>query len=206
MKPKNLIALFFASLMVISLTDCEADDHDDLETMYPEAIQEPTDSDMDMTSKKGEMFPAFEGKDLDGNTVKSDEFFSENAVTVINFWFTTCGPCVNELHDLEELYEELKEEGGTLIGINVFTLDGNKADISQAKEVLEKKGATYPNIYFDSDSEAGKFTNNIFAYPTTYVVDRSGTIIGEPIIGSITDEKQEEALEKLIEEVIPDMD
>ena len=206
MKPKNLIALFFAALMVISLTACEADDHDDLETMYPEAIQEPTDSDMDMTSKKGEMFPAFEGKDLDGNTVKSDELFSENAVTVINFWFTTCGPCVNELHDLEELYEELKEEGGTLIGINVFTLDGNKADISQAKEVLEKKGATYPNIYFDSDSEAGKFTNNIFAYPTTYVVDRSGTIIGEPIIGSITDEKQEEALEKLIEEVIPDMD
>lgn len=206
MKPKNLIALFFASLMVISLTACEADDHDDLETMYPEAIQEPTDSDMDMTSKKGEMFPAFEGKDLDGNTVKSDELFSENAVTVINFWFTTCGPCVNELHDLEELYEELKEEGGTLIGINVFTLGGNKADISQAKEVLEKKGATYPNIYFDSNSEAGKFTNNIFAYPTTYVVDRSGTIIGEPIIGSITDEKQEEALEKLIEEVIPDMD
>ena len=206
MKPKNLIALFFASLMVISLTACEADDHDDLETMYPEAIQEPTDSDMDMTSKKGAMFPAFEGKDLDGNTVKSDELFSENAVTVINFWFTTCGPCVNELHDLEELYEELKEEGGTLIGINVFTLDGNKADISQAKEVLEKKGATYPNIYFDSNSEAGKFTNNIFAYPTTYVVDRSGTIIGEPIIGSITDEKQEEALEKLIEEVIPDMD
>ena len=206
MKPKNLIALFFASLMVISLTACEADDHDDLETMYPEAIQEPTDSDMDMTSKKGEMFPAFEGKDFDGNTVKSDELFSENAVTVINFWFTTCGPCVNELHDLEELYEELKEEGGTLIGINVFTLGGNKADISQAKEVLEKKGATYPNIYFDSNSEAGKFTNNIFAYPTTYVVDRSGTIIGEPIIGSITDEKQEEALEKLIEEVIPDMD
>ena len=206
MKPKNLIALFFASLMVISLTACEADDHDDLETMYPEAIQEPTDSDMDMTSKKGEMFPAFEGKDFDGNTVKSDELFSENAVTVINFWFTTCGPCVNELHDLEELYEELKEEGGTLIGINVFTLDGNKADISQAKEVLEKKGATYPNIYFDSDSEAGKFTNGILAYPTTYVVDRSGTIIGEPIIGSITDEKQEEALEKLIEEVIPDMD
>ena len=113
---------------------------------------------------------------------------------------------MNELHDLEELYEELKEEGGTLIGINVFTLEGNKADISQAKEVLEKKGATYPNIYFDSDSEAGKFTNNIFAYPTTYVVDRSGTIIGEPIIGSITDEKQEEALEKLIEEVIPDTD
>ena len=206
MKPKNLIALFFASLMVISLTACEADDHDDLETMYPEAIQEPTDSDMDMTSKKGAMFPAFEGKDLDGNTVKSDELFSENAVTVINFWFTTCGPCVNELHDLEELYEELKEEGGTLIGINVFTLGGNKADISQAKEVLEKKGATYPNIYFDSNSEAGKFTNNIFAYPTTYVVDRSGTIIGEPIIGSITDEKQEEALEKLIEKVVPDMD
>ncbi len=44
-------------------------------------------------------FPAFEGKDLDGNPVKSDELFSGNAVTVVNFWFTTCSPCVGELGD-----------------------------------------------------------------------------------------------------------
>ena len=56
-------------------------------------------------------FPAFEGKDLDGNTVKSDELFSGNAVTVVNFWFTTCNPCVGELADLDALNKRTGGEG-----------------------------------------------------------------------------------------------
>ena len=149
-------------------------------------------------------FPSFEGKDLDGNTVKSDELFSENAVTLVNFWFTTCNPCVGELADLDALNKELAQKGGTLIGVNTFTLDGDKAAISEAKDVLEKKGATYRNVYFDSDGEAGKFTANIFAYPTTYVVDRNGNIVGEPIVGAITETKQAEMLQKLIDQAIAD--
>ena len=147
-------------------------------------------------------FPAFEGKDLDGNTVKSDELFSGNAVTVVNFWFTTCNPCVGELAELDALNKELAEKGGSLIGVNTFTLDGDEAAISEAKDVLAKKGATYQNVYFDSDGEAGKFTTNIFAYPTTYVVDRSGNIVGEPIVGAITEKKQAETLQKLIEQTL----
>ena len=147
-------------------------------------------------------FPAFEGKDLDGNTVKSDELFSGNAVTVVNFWFTTCNPCVGELAELDALNKELAEKGGSLIGVNTFTLDGDEAAISEAKDVLAKKGATYQNVYFDSDGEAGKFTTNIFAYPTTYVVDRSGNIVGEPIVGAITEKKQAETLQKLIEQAL----
>ena len=114
-------------------------------------------------------FPAFEGKDLDGNEVKSDTLFSGNAVTVVNFW---------------------------------FTLDGDEAAISEAKDVLAKKGATYQNVYFASDGEAGKFTTNIFAYPTTYVVDRNGNIVGEPIVGAITEKNQAEALQKLIDQAL----
>ena len=147
-------------------------------------------------------FPAFEGKDLDGNTVKSDELFSGNAVTVVNFWFTTCNPCVGELAELDALNKELAEKGGSLIGVNTFTLDGDEAAISEAKDVLAKKGATYQNVYFGSDGEAGKFTTNIFAYPTTYVVDRSGNIVGEPIVGAITEKKQAETLQKLIEQAL----
>ena len=158
----------------------------------------------DKMAEQGSMqkFPAFEGKDLDGNPVKSDELFSGNAVTVVNFWFTTCNPCVGELSELDALNKELAEKGGALIGVNTFTLDGDEAAISEAKDVLAKKGATYQNVYFDSDGEAGKFTTNIFAYPTTYVVDRSGNIVGEPIVGAITEKKQAETLQKLIDQAL----
>ena len=184
----------------------------ELEEKYPEIMQKSMDgdmsvpggSDMTMPPDDGSMqkFPAFEGKDLDGNTVKSDELFSGNAVTVVNFWFTTCNPCVGELAELDALNKELAEKGGSLIGVNTFTLDGDEAAISEAKDVLAKKGATYQNVYFDSDGEAGKFTTNIFAYPTTYVVDRSGNIVGEPIVGAITEKKQAETLQKLIEQTL----
>ena len=184
----------------------------ELEEKYPEIMQKSMDGDMsmpagsDMTTPPddGSMqkFPVFEGKDLDGNTVKSDELFSANAVTVVNFWFTTCNPCVGELSELDALNKELAEKGGSLIGVNTFTLDGDETAISEAKDVLAKKGATYQNVYFDSDGEAGKFTTNIFAYPTTYVVDRSGNIVGEPIVGAITEKKQAETLQKLIDQAL----
>ena len=184
----------------------------ELENKYPEIMQESIDGDMsvpagsDMTNPPddGSMqkFPAFEGKDLDGNPVKSDELFSANAVTVVNFWFTTCNPCVGELSELDALNKELAEKGGSLIGVNTFTLDGDEAAISEAKDVLAKKGATYQNVYFNSDGEAGKFTTNIFAYPTTYVVDRSGNIVGDPIVGAITEKKQAETLQKLIDQAL----
>ena len=107
-----------------------------------------------------------------------------------------------QLSELDALNKELAKKGGALIGVNTFTLDGDETAISEAKVVLAKKGATYQNVYFDSDGEAGKFTSNIFAYPTTYVVDRSGNIVGEPIVGAITEKKQAETLQKLIDQAL----
>ena len=184
----------------------------ELEEKYPEIMQKSMDGDMSMPAGSdtstppddGSMqkFPAFEGKDLDGNTVKSDELFSANAVTVVNFWFTTCGPCVGELGDLDALNKELSGKGGALIGINAFTLDGNEAAISDAKDVLTQSGATYQNVYFDSGSEAGKFVESIYAYPTTYVVNRSGRIVGDPIVGAITSKAQADALQAQIDKAL----
>ena len=184
----------------------------ELENKYPEIMQESIDGDMSVPAGSGmtnppddgsmQKFPAFEGKDLDGNTVKSDELFSGNAVTVVNFWFTTCNPCVGELAELDALNKELAGKGGALIGVNTFTLDGDETAISEAKDVLMKKGASYQNVYFDSDGEAGKFVTNIFAYPTTYVVDRNGNIVGDPIVGAITEKKQAETLQKLIDQTL----
>ena len=182
-----------------------------IEAKFPEAAPKapgngdsiPADSpttpgDGDKTQK----FPAFEGKDLDGNTIKSDDLFSANAVTVVNFWFTTCSPCVGELGELDALNQDLAKKGGALIGVNAFTLDGDETAIADAKDVLAKKGATYQNVYFDSSSPAGAFTANIFAFPTTYVVDRNGNIVGEPIVGAITEKNQAETLQSLIDQAI----
>ena len=169
----------------------------ELEKQHPEILNEETDANGDV-----QKFPSFEGKDLDGNEVKSDELFSANAVTVVNFWFTTCSPCVGELGDLDALNKELAEKGGALIGVNAFTLDGDETAIADAKDVLAKKGATYQNVYFDSSSPAGAFTANIFAFPTTYVVDRNGNIVGEPIVGAITEKNQAETLQSLIDQAI----
>ena len=169
----------------------------ELETQHPEILNEETDANGDV-----QKFPSFEGKDLDGNEVKSDELFSANAVTVVNFWFTTCSPCVGELGELDALNKELADKGGALIGVNAFTLDGDETAIADAKDVLAKKGATYQNVYFDSSSPAGAFTANIFAVPTTYVVDRNGNIVGEPIVGAITEKNQAETLQSLIDQAI----
>ena len=169
----------------------------ELEKQHPEILNEETDANGDV-----QKFPTFEGKDLDGNEVKSDELFSANAVTVVNFWFTTCSPCVGELGELDALNKELADKGGALIGVNAFTLDGDETAIADAKDVLAKKGATYQNVYFDSSSPAGAFTANIFAFPTTYVVDRNGNIVGEPIVGAITEKNQAETLQSLIDQAI----
>lgn len=151
------------------------------------------------TASPRQKFPSFSGKDLNGNSVTSGSLFSGNSVTVVNFWFTTCGPCVGELGELDALNKKLAQKGGAVVGINAFTLDGDEAAIADAKAVLAKKGATYKNIYFDSGSAAGKFTNGIYAFPTTYVIDRNGGIVGEPIVGAITSKAQMDELQKLID-------
>ena len=180
-----------------------------LEEKFPELMPETPDGTVSVPAENGKPieqnsnpFPAFEGKDLDGNPVKSDELFSANAVTVVNFWFTTCNPCVGELSELESLHQELTKKGGGVIGINSFTLGGDEAAISEAKSVLSKKGVTYPNVYFPAQGEAGKFVENVFAYPTTYVVDRNGNIVGDPIVGAITDKSQMESLNNLINKAL----
>lgn len=184
----------------------------ELEQKYPEIVEQSMDSETSIPGDSAQTgssedssvqkFPAFEGKDLDGNPVKSDELFSGNAVTVVNFWFTTCSPCVGELADLEALNKQLAEKGGAVVGINSFTLDGDKTAIKDAKDILTKKGVSYKNIWFDSKSEAGKLTSGLYSYPTTYVVDKNGNIVGEPIVGAITAKKQAETLQKLIDQAI----
>ena len=162
---------------------------DQLQTLPPE---EGT------TASDGDTFPSFEGKDLDGSAVDSS-LFSKNAFTVVNFWFSGCKPCVAELGDLDKLNQTVKSQGGEVIGINTETLDDNTDAIATAKQILQTKGASYRNITFASDSEAGQFAQNIMAFPTTYVIDRNGKIVGDPVLGGITDESSMKQVQENID-------
>ena len=159
------------------------------------------DGSVDDNDDSSEKFPAFEGMDLEGNPVTS-ELFKENSVTVVNFWFSACAPCIAELGELNELNEELKLKGGAVIGINADTIGGDESMIMEARQILEKKGAAYQNIYFSADSEAGQLTYSITAFPTTVVVDRNGRMVGEPILGGINNESQMKVLQDLIDETL----
>ena len=162
------------------------------------AALSPEDAGNANSAADSSAFPDFKGTDLDGNPVDSS-LFAPNAFTVVNFWFNGCKPCVEELDDLNALNQQVKEQGGEVIGINTETLDGNPQGIETAKQLLAATGASYRNIYFDSGSEAGSFALGIMAFPTTYVFDRSGKVVGEPLLGGIDKEENLAALQKNID-------
>ena len=159
------------------------------------------DTDAENNSEDASPFRDFSGQDYDGNTV-DESLFSNNAVTVVNFWFTGCKPCVAELSKLNELNDAIKSMGGEVVGINTETFDANKDAIKEAASVLESQGAKYRNLSIDSDSAAGKYASDIMAFPTTILVDRNGNIVGEPMLGGIDNQDNYDTLMKQIQSVI----
>ena len=165
------------------------------------ATSDSSDSSSSKSDESTAVFKGFKGKDLDGNDV-DDSLFAKNKVTVVNFWFSGCKPCVGELSKLNELNEKLKEMGGEVVGINTDTLDNNEAGIKEAKEILKAQGASYKNLTFDSNSTVGKYAGNIMAFPTTVLVDKDGNIVGEPFMGGIDDQSNYDQLMKQIQSVL----
>ena len=147
------------------------------------------------------VFHDFKGKDLDGNDV-DDSLFAQNKVTVVNFWFSGCKPCVEELSKLNELNDKIKKMGGEVVGINTDTLDDNQDGIKEAKDILKSQGVSYKNLTFASDSTVGKYAGNIIAFPTTVLVDKGGNIISEPFMGGIDDQANYEQLMKQIQSIL----
>ena len=160
-----------------------------------------SDDNQKNSSNSSSVFSDFSGEDFDGNKV-DDSLFSGNAVTVVNFWFTGCKPCVAELSKLNELNDAIKSMGGEVVGINTETFDGNKTAIKEAASVLESQGVKYRNLSIDSSSAAGKYASEIMAFPTTILVDRNGNIVGEPMLGGIDNQDNYDTLMKQIQSVV----
>ncbi len=149
------------------------------------------------SSNDAKAFPKFNAIDYDGNKL-DDSIFKKYKLTAINFWFNGCTACVNEMKDLENFSKEFEKKGGKLIGLNTEILSQNEKKFSASKKILEEQGVSYQNIIIDNASdEMQNFIVNIFAYPTTILVDSNGNIVGEPISGSLSKERLDKILEMI---------
>jgi len=162
------------------------------------ALDEGGTRNTDARDASQKAFPAFEGRDLDGKKVDSS-LFAGNAVTVVNFWFSSCEACVAELGKLDELNRALQEKGGAVIGFNTDTFGGDEKAIAEAKGILEKKSARYQNVWIEKGSDLADLTNGFAGYPITFVVDRNGNIVGDPVLGGIDNPAVMELLQAQID-------
>jgi len=141
----------------------------------PESVQETPapapEATPDAASSAWSPEVSFSTTAMDGSTV-DDSFFAEHKLTMINFFEPWCGPCAQELPDLQALCEALGGEGFAILGV-FQTEDG-------VAELLESKGVSYPVIRYVREFDAYQ-TGYV---PTTIFVDSEGKIVGETIIGS----------------------
>ncbi|EGC83067.1 TlpA family protein disulfide reductase [Anaerococcus hydrogenalis] len=155
------------------------------------------------STKELKLFPEFKSKDFDGNEV-TKEIFKDKKLTLVNFWFNGCAPCVGEIPRLQKLNDEIEKMGGQVIGINTEAKAGDEEIIKEAKKILKKQGATYKNISLDPDSELGKYAEQIMSYPTSVLVDSDGNIVGDPIVGAIDKKDTYNKVKTMIEKIIKD--
>jgi thiol-disulfide isomerase/thioredoxin len=135
----------------------------------------------------GEAMPTFTTKDINGNTVTND-IFAKKKLTVVNVWGTFCGPCIEEMPELEAWSKKLSDDV-QIIGI-VGDIDGEKdtKHLSLAKKIIKKAGVSFTNLIMNDDFK--ELMDGIIGFPTTFLVDQSGTIVGEPIVGAEIDSYQ----------------
>ena len=119
----------------------------------------------------------FKAKDLDGKDFTSEDLFRNNKLTLVNFWGTTCPPCIYEMPELEKLNKDLKEKECGVIGI---ITDGDIYP-DDAKELIKSTGVTYPNVCLNQEIYN---LLPIQVTPTTFFIDSEGNVIGEPVYGA----------------------
>lgn len=174
----RLVSACLAATLVLGLSACSASE-DELVSKTP--------------------FPEFSESDTQGNVVTND-IFGDYDATILNFWNNGCGTCIEEMPELEEYYQSFQEQNINLIGV---ASDSGESDeqLKTAQDILAQKGVTYTNLSPDPDNALYQdFISQLAGYPTTYVVDREGNIVGAPIIGNV--KEQEETLNTRLEQAM----
>ena len=136
----------------------------------------------------GQAFPAFQAKDINGQTVTND-IFAQKKITVVNVWGTFCSPCIGEMPELGEWARQMPKDA-QIIGLVCDIESANDTyHINAAKEILGKAHADFVNIIPDSSLQ--NFLSQVEAVPTTFFVNSQGQIVGEPIVGADVDGYQD---------------
>lgn len=145
----------------------------------------------------------FETKGIDGKDY-TEKVFSDYDLTLVNVFTTWCSPCVNEIPELEKLYEEMKEKGVGVVGVVLDTVGDdakqNEDTVKKAGVLKEKTKASYPFLVPDSTMMNGRL-NGVSAFPETFFVDKEGNIVGETYSGSHTLDGWKEIVEKELKNI-----
>ncbi len=123
-----------------------------------------------------DLFPSFATTDLEGNAVDST-LFADNDITMINFWGTYCGPCIDEMPDLGKLAQSMPE-GSALVGV---VIDGSGNE-DLAKQIVSETGAAFPHLL--ADEGLISYARTLVGVPTTIFIDAQGAFVGEPLLGA----------------------
>ncbi|MCM1124717.1 MAG: TlpA family protein disulfide reductase [Eubacterium sp.] len=150
------------------------------------AFSAETNTDEDGTADPiaANKMPAFNAKDLDGNTV-TESIFGAKDLTVVNIWGTFCNPCIREMPELGEWEKEMPDNV-QLVGLVIdIAGDDDSEHHDLAVDITQKAGADFTQIIANQDFAT--ILSDVYGVPTTMFVDKDGNIVGDPIIGADVD-------------------
>ncbi|MCI8464683.1 MAG: TlpA family protein disulfide reductase [Lachnospiraceae bacterium] len=189
MKHRNLMVCFLGAALMLGLvaagcgkkeTPSESLETGETNGSQEAGLEEGREENQEQSeSSEEEVRPGlgtFEAKTLDGETFTQEEIAKKDA-TLINFWTTSCGPCIEEMPEIAKLAADLPEN----VQIVTVCLDGVTSE-ETAKEVLQKAGFEGATLVSGNGGLAG-LVSGIMYTPTTIVVDADGNMVGDAIIG-----------------------
>lgn len=132
-----------------------------------------------------------------GNTHTLADY--KGKVIFLNFWATWCGPCRNEMPDIQKLYEEYSAQGEdaevVILGVAGPGI-GQEGSADEIASFMEENGYTYP-VLMDESGEM--FTQyGISAFPTTFMIDRDGNVYGY-VPGQMTEDIMRSIIDQTLE-------
>nr|WP_024835150.1 TlpA disulfide reductase family protein [Clostridium sp. 12(A)] len=132
----------------------------------------------------GETMPSFTTNDLNGNAVTND-IFGKKKLTVVNVWGTFCGPCIEEMPELQKWSEEMSDNVQIIGLVGDIEGENDKKHLDLAKKIVNKAGVNFTNLIANDDFK--DMMSGIIGFPTTFLVDQNGAIVGDPIVGAEMD-------------------
>jgi len=172
---KKILILGMALMMAAGISACNASSKtsssEATTTESKQADAKAEDSKQAESDKEDKKFPEFTAKTVSGEDISSD-LFKDSKLTVVNVWGSWCGPCVQEIPELQKLYESMKDKDVNVIGL----AQDAGTDLDAVKEIIDKNKVTYQNIVPEGATE--DFVMNLMAFPTTFFVDSDRNIVG----------------------------